>query len=178
MEAALKQLKTCRRLEISFSSITSNLEKNAILRSIYYLSGYVIEGVVNYSLYKACSFPIDEDVKKLNTNFWTGKKIAFYKNDLRGYNGQKYFIQSHDFMKNIDVLRVKLPSKFSSIPVLSDPTQNPKLFRLLSHWNVAIRYHTKNTTFQPFSFEYFSEKEIMDFLDLSENIYKKLPQIV
>ncbi|MFN8254893.1 MAG: hypothetical protein U0W24_04340 [Bacteroidales bacterium] len=177
-KAALKQLKTCRRLESTFRNITSSYERDAVLRSIYYLSGYIIEGIVNYSLYKVCTFPQNENVKKLNHSFGTGKKIAFFWRDLNGYIGQKYVIQNHDFMKNVDVLKVKLPSKFSTIPVLSDGNQNLCLNNLLNNWNVHIRYHAKNTIFQPFSFETYSEIEIFDFLNLAEEIYIRLPQIV
>ncbi len=175
-KVALKKLKTCRRLEKSYSRISSNQEKNDILRSIYYLSGYILEGTINYSIYKVLAFQSNQDVKKLNKFFDSGKKISFFKHQQNIRNS--YYIQNHDFMRNIDILKIRLPSRFATIPVLNNGSQNPRIYSLLLNWNVQVRYQTQSTNYQPFNFETYSENEIFAFLNFAEEIYKKLPQIV
>lgn len=51
-KVASKHLRTCEYMKDHLNTVTNPQKRDAILRNIYYLSGYIIEGVINYLIYK------------------------------------------------------------------------------------------------------------------------------
>jgi hypothetical protein len=157
-----------------------------ILRNIYYLSGYAIEGVVNYCIYKLLEFPSAEDVERLQQhNLYNNVGSCFRKNTgicfnrfKQGNNGVRYYsISNHNFAENIEILKKRFPSKFNKIPIISKPeNQTDNLSVMFYKWSVKIRYQTDTTNYNTHPIISFKEREVLEFFTfVRDEIYTKLP---
>ena len=77
--ASKKHLLSCECLVFLLNNSCAKKEKY-ILSTIYYLSGYVIETILKYSIYSAISYNRNEDISKLSSNGLT------YRNNIRIHN--------------------------------------------------------------------------------------------
>jgi len=116
-KASKKHLQACECLINNFHT-NCNSNKKSILVTIFYLSGYILETIMKFSIYSAISYKRNEDIKKLNNHGLT------YKND----------IEVHKLFK----LKTLVEEK--SITRLSNFKDNQKLFNA---WNSEIRYVEK-----------------------------------
>lgn len=135
-KSALKHLKTCEYMIENLHTITENdtldrltkeERKNHILRDIYYLLGYVIEGVVNYCIYKSLNYNNANDVENLaihdlsgyfNNQYFRRNTGVCFNYHRQGSNvGFYYSINNHNYAKNIEILKTRFSTLFGSIIV-------------------------------------------------------------
>ena len=185
-KAALKHLKTCEFMIDNLKNIDTNdtldnlskiERKNYILRDIYYLCGYIIEGVVNYCIYKNINTYRQNpngDVNNLNENISSiNSRVSFFG---RRNNPRLYIISSHQYAKNIEVLKHMFSQRFNRIPIINQRRNSQdKISVMFYDWNVNMRYQTDNTNFTTTNLSY-DENDIIDyFIFVRDDIYIKLP---
>ncbi|NJL14788.1 MAG: hypothetical protein HC913_18500 [Microscillaceae bacterium] len=118
-KAALKHLKTCEYMIDNLGKISNDdtldglakqERKEHILREIYYLLGYVLEGVVCYCIYKKVStyqsnpnkniYDLDDDVSSVATSI-PNAHIAFHKKNSTPSKTYIYFLSTHKYANYI-----------------------------------------------------------------------------
>lgn len=115
--ASKKHLLACECLITSLENECEQKEKH-ILTTIYYLSGYVFETILKFSLYASVSFDKNEDISKLNSHGLT------FDNDIKIHN----------------LIKLKRVVEAKNITSLHQYEDNKNLF---SNWNSEIRYDEK-----------------------------------
>jgi hypothetical protein len=192
LKVALKHLRTCEYLKDNLSRVNHIEKKDAILRNLYYLCGYVLEGIINYGIYKTYynSTP-NQPVKPVfyqipTTNNWL---CYNFPNDrekrnnpiLASVRNWTYRIAGHEYMKNKEFIRNKLnaipPSSFSHINILRSPTHsNSMLARLFHSWDVEVRYQANNSSTN--SSINYNETDIVAFFEFVKETYRVLPTLL
>lgn len=190
-KSALKHLKTCEYMlenlhHVPDSDLLDGLTrdewKNHILRNIYYLCGYAIEGIVNYCIYKQLRFSSTSDVKTLQNDNLRSLSSSFRRNTgicfnrfQQGSSGIWYYtIHNHNYIKNIEILKTTI-SNFNTIAIVSRP-KDPLLKTSLLYydWDVEMRYQTDS----PILALTYDEEDILNFfIFVKEEIYSKLPTL-
>ena len=115
--ASKKHLIACECLIASLENECKQKEKH-ILTTIYYLTGYVFETILKFSLYASVSFDKNEDISKLDSHGLT------FDNDIKIHN----------------LIKLKRVVEAKNITFLSQYENNKNLF---SSWNSEIRYNEK-----------------------------------
>jgi len=132
-KASKKHLVVCECLIISLEDSCTQKEKD-ILTTLYYLTGYVFETILKFSLYASVGFDKNEDIKRLNSH-----GLSFNNN-----------IKIHNLVK------LKRDVEAKSITSFPQYSNNKNLF---SSWNSDIRYdeNTKFSKEEVLSFFAFSK---------------------
>jgi len=158
--ASLRHLQTCQYMYQHLDSVTDPIENANILADIYYLSGYVMECITNYAIYKYVKFNPQGDVQNLNY-----PKISFSTIN----QGKKYYIATHNFQRNSKIL--PHGSKKQQIPFIGDdkPSKYLAVKDLYWYWHPGnIRYSLDSKlTLQ------LTKPNIKLFVELAEEIYNK-----
>lgn len=200
-KSALKHLKTCEYMIENLHRINENdmLDgltksewKSHVLRNIYYLCGYAIEGVLNYCIYKIAftSGRSGNDIRNLNeyTGWYTYDNYGNRRNCAISFrirpnprlsnSKYEYQIATHDYCSNQEYIVKKVgPSASSIFPRRSTRNAN-KIAELYYSWQVSMRYQTDSTHFNPPPTLIFNEEDIINyFIFVKEEIYSKLPAI-
>lgn len=118
-KASKKHLIACECLIDSLDKGYCTQNKNHILTTIYYLSGYVFETILKFSIYSAIGYNRNEDISKLNSH-----GLEYTKNSM----------QTHSLMN----LKEKMEAK--SIHRLQNFNSNKNLF---NRWSSEDRYIEK-----------------------------------
>lgn len=186
-EVALKHLRTCEYMKDYLQNVTNVKKKNAILRNIYYLSGYILEGVLNFLIYKTIkNNQPRQNVEPLFINR-LNKWICYnFPNNFqrRQYvNLPEYFhlrITSHKFQDNKEIILDKLNTiqntDFPYIDYLLDRPniRSTSLYKSFKNWSHnTIRYQTMDTNFENLNIAY-NENDILDFLKFAKETYRFL----
>jgi len=197
-DASLKHLQACKTAlhGLSFyhnksSAIptTPQLNKDSLLLDIFYLTGYTLECIVNYAIYKKIGFNNTSDVKQMY-NF--SNKIAFFRrpnypqtNNRVQLNGHdflpSYWIEQHKFNKNIQLLDKLLPG--NNIPLINQSVpisltiqkmilETVSRVRNNNYWKPELRYEPANWILGK-----YTEQDIKDLVKLSEKIYIELQKV-
>jgi len=130
-KASKKHLIACECLMASLEEGNCTQNKEHILTTIYYLSGYIFETIFKFSLYSAVSFGQKEDISKLNTH-----RLRYDEN-----------IKTHSLIK------LKRDIEEKNIISLIEYESNKRLF---SDWTSEIRYDEK-TSFSEIQIRSFFE---------------------
>ena len=115
--ASKKHLVACECLIESLENECKQKEKH-ILTTIYYLTGYIFETILKFSLYASVSFDKNEDISKLNSHGLT------FDNDIKIHN----------------LTKLKRVIEAKNITSFHEYENNKNLF---STWNSEIRYDEK-----------------------------------
>jgi len=115
--ASKKHLVACECLIASLENECKQKEKH-ILTTIYYLTGYIFETILKFSLYASVSFDKNEDISKLNSHGLT------FDNDIKIHN----------------LTKLKRVIEAKNITSFHEYENNKNLF---STWNSEIRYDEK-----------------------------------
>jgi len=115
--ASKKHLIACECLIASLENECKQKETH-ILTTVYYLTGYVFETILKFSIYASVSFDKNEDISNLDSHGLT------FDNDIKIHN-------------LIKLKRVVEARNITSLPQYED---NKNLF---SSWNSEIRYNEK-----------------------------------
>jgi hypothetical protein len=193
LKVALKHLRTCEYLKDNLSRVNHIEKKDAILRNLYYLCGYVLEGIINYGIYKKYyNYRPNQPVKPIfyqipTTNDWLCYNFpndSEKRNDpiLASVRNWTYRIAGHDYMKNKEFIRNKLnaipSSSFSHIDIfLNRGNRNNPLVRLFRQWNVnTVRYESSTTSTR--SSINYNETDIVAFFEFVKETYRVLPNLL
>jgi hypothetical protein len=189
-DAALKHLNACKTAlyGLKFYHGTTPLsqkKREALLHNIFYLSGYTLECVINYALYKRLRWTSQEVHKLINSDY----KIVYVKPTSWNQNAGRlevksftdrirnvtftpnFWIAQHEFNKNVQLLHILLPN--SRVPIVDNSIRiPPNVHRMVfeiqnqkNHWRPELRYETTTP---------FSQSDIEEFVELTEQVYIKL----
>lgn len=152
LTCAEKHLKGCSQLLLSYQQGT--IHDNHVWLELYYLSGYIIEGIVVYSAYKLHNWnPLDDIQRKYNLSFSIRTNLDFYYVRTRLYNGVEtipsFFqnrpagalsVQGHRYQEIAKTLLKPDPS-FNDVPYLGNGQIDSDVEQLIDDWKPDIRYH-------------------------------------
>lgn len=151
LHCAEKHLKGCVSLLLSYKP-NQKYDKHVWL-DLYYLSGYIIEGVVVYSAYKLNNWKLSDDIKKkYDLEFSRRTNLDFFYNRTFQNNvdesTRSFFqnrsigalsVQGHRFQEIAKTLLRPNPS-FCGIPYLGDGIIDHDVEKLIEKWRPEIRY--------------------------------------
>ncbi len=135
--------------------------KNYLLKNIYYLSGYTIECMVNYAIYKCVN-----ETKPVNRQFTLVDQLNEPVYNL-GFRSHYYSISSHRFQRNMEVLNLIATAKFAQVPIIGGtiyPNNWNVMQSLFNGWKPHARYTNVG----------YSEQQIISFYELSSEIYTNI----
>lgn len=177
LKCAEKHLNGCCSLLSSYKS--GQKDDMHVWLELYYLSGYIIEGIVVYSAYKLFNWPPNEDIKKrYNVKFSQQTNLDYYYE--RKFKGNvpvpNFFqnrphgalsVQGHKFQEIVKVLLRPDPS-FQDTPYIGNGQIDSDIEGLIDDWKPEIRYwHTVNHP------QNLSKVLITRLIDTCKDIYKK-----
>ena len=184
--AAEKHMKTClgiveamSKLKVSDSSaLLVSRNKQATIHNLFYLSGYVLESISTYAVYKHFGWNPNHSVRVYNAAFVQRSNFSFKMNHSGA--GNSYYLEYHDFQSNqFEVLKTQLNN--SGIPIIdSSVIVDTEMQILFNLWKPEIRYHEPNKSY-PFFFNNqvsLDESKILNFVALTNNIYNTIIQAV
>ncbi len=193
LKVALKHLRTCEYLRDNLSKVQNIEKKDAILRNLYYLCGYVLEGIINYGIYK--TYYNSTPNRTVQPLFWQIPRTrdwACYNfpspYDATRYSvppnkrDYKYRIASHEYMRNKEIIISKLniinSTQFRHINILRSPTHSSStIARLFHQWNVnTVRYESSTTSTR--SSINYNETDIVAFFEFVKETYRVLPTLL
>lgn len=190
-KASLKHLKACQTMVFTLlhhSASISPKDKSYLLMNIFYLSGYTLECIINYALFKEVyrrnRWSDKECVKKgfSHRKGVVDKSLSFAfrqektpkldhlgKPVINQKTGKScmidkydYCIQYHDFWNNVTLLDNLLSG--NSIPLIGNKKVVPQnVLRIIPTWGSARRYDTHVI---------YKESDIFDLVDLTEKVYQ------
>ena len=142
LTSALRHLATCNNILTLLNSMNEDDDDyQPLLFDAYYLSGYVVEGICVFCLYKWFKFDKKRFIERGDKSFTNKTGVQFYKDK------DKLSVQSHDFKSYIKPLindedfQVNNPD----FPYLVKQSINEKeneVIDLINKWNTSIRYKT------------------------------------
>lgn len=144
---AKKHLNGCNSLFQSYSS--GSVRDIHVWMELYYLSGYIIEGIAVYAAYKLYNWPIGVDIIKChNESFTTQTKLDFWYD--RKSNGTRVFpnrvndssalsVQGHRFQNIVKCLLKSNPAT-NRVPYIGNGNIDQDIELLIDRWNPDIRY--------------------------------------
>lgn len=184
--AAEKHIKTClgiveamTKLQVSDSSaLLVSRNKQATIHNLFYLSGYVLESISTYALYKHFGWNPNQSIRNYNSAFVQRSNFSFKMN--HNGSGNSYHLEYHGFQSNqFEVLKTQLNN--SGIPIIdSSVNVDTEMQILFNLWKPEIRYHEPNKTYPSFFNSQISldETKILKFVALTNNIYNTIIQTV
>ncbi len=191
LKVALKHLRTCEYLKDNLSKVHQVEKKDAILRNLYYLCGYVLEGVINYGIYK--TYYHNRPNQLVQPLFWQVPSTSdwvcynYPSNSEKSANPTlnrywKYRLTNHEYMRNKEIIISKLNiinrTQFSHINIFLSPAHSSStIARLFHQWNVnTIRYESSTTsTRSPIN---YNETDIIAFFEFVKETYRVLPNLL
>lgn len=142
-ESAYRHLIVCKQMikDVSERNIKGAV-KNKIYQEVYYLSGYIVESLLSYSL---CSFlKIDGDCMKSDPFTKDSKKF-----------------KTHDLQQKFRYASEKGCTGISDLCFLATPHHNNKIQELFNNWDVKYRYESANGLNDTLLSDYVKELEKM-----------------
>ena len=156
LDCADKHLKGCKSLLSSYTLLLQVKEKMPKVKTndlqvwleVYYLSGYIIEGVTVYAAYKLNNWNKDKDIekgydetftKKTNLDFYPTRSTSLFFST----RSDGLCVRSHNFQGIIKALLKNNPS-FKDVPYIGDGKIDSTVERLLDEWKPKMRYEYKN----------------------------------
>lgn len=178
--ASQKHLNTCKAILDSITilngntsaQIMQNAKQQAVLHNIFYLSGYTLECIINYSIYKHFKWN-KPSVRDDDHAFSERCGLSYGRlRKRKGSGDYPFFISSHEFSRNVQILQKEFSN--SKIPLI-DRTEivNVEVKKLFSAWSVEVRY--KNETNSHIT---LNLANIKDFVQITDKIYNGLIKIV
>ena len=152
LECAKKHVLGCGKLLASYKE--NGKDDINVCLELYYLSGYILEAITVYSVYKLGGWQTHLDIQKHDPTFVAANNIDFYGYDrvINTPNGKIYpyrkqktcplDIKHHNFHQIISS-KLRVEPSFNTIPYFGtcDPSDIDKdIVDLLDNWNVNIRY--------------------------------------
>ena len=151
LKSAEKHLKGCLAL---LSSYTAGNHDPHVWLELYYLSGYIIEGLTIYSVYNLYGWHKHDDIMSINLAFTQSTGLDFYYNRKEKIvNGVQITpplllnrpkgalsVQGHKFQEIVKQLLKPNPT-FNGIPYFGDGAIDRDVETLIDHWDPKVRYY-------------------------------------
>ena len=151
LKSAYKHLRGCTSLLLAYEP--GKKDDNHVWLELYYLSGYIIEGITIYSAYKLNGWDPIKDIQKMyDLEFTKRTKLDFYVKRTYIKNGKEkiplYFqnrpagsfsVQQHKFQEIVKNMLRTDPS-FNNIPYLGCSDIDSDVEELIDKWEPGIRY--------------------------------------
>ncbi len=143
---AKKHLEAC----LSILDHYSNYDiPDSVLRELHYLSGYIIEGICIYAIYKHYEWEENLDISQYDADFTRETGLDYYKNGNRLINGKiiitgaQYYITNHSFNHYVELLDI--PFQGTNIPYLDSSSDvDDIVIDLINEWKPDLRYKYGN----------------------------------
>lgn len=181
-KASEKHLSTCKTIMNSVILLNGNDQAiinqeqklNSVLHNVYYLSGYTLECIINYAIFKHFKWSkpsiMDEDHS-------FSKRCGLSYGKLKQVNKQStypYIIHKHEFSRNIDILRKEFST--SKIPLI-DVTEklDSEVLKLFNSWRVEIRYHPPENKYSSIQ---LTTANIQKFVDTTDKVFNGVMKII
>ncbi len=159
MECANKHLDAVKGILGKYESNENDLNSNLpLMLDIYYLCGYILEGVVVYSAYRSNGWISHEDIKtkynvvftiRTNLDFFYNRKVIIRRNGgeiditplcFQNRPSGALSVQGHNFQEISKNLLRNNPT-FNGVPYIGNNRNiDPDIEQLIDHWNPAVRY--------------------------------------
>lgn len=141
-DAARQHLTACRRLIDTYpewSKICNKHDKEKIFHEIYYISGYILEGFVNFAIFCHPDWNKEDNIIKFCKPDFSNITKLYYQ------GSHPYIIATHNFQKNRDILdkfgyTTGIPYLSFDEPLANDRITEERLRVLISKWKPDIRY--------------------------------------
>lgn len=156
LECAKKHVMGCSRM---LSTYNGPDDLNVWLE-LYYLSGYILEAITVYSVYKLGGWQSNVDIQVHDPAFVAATNIDFYGYDRvdKMPNGKSYYpyrnqnncpldIKHHNF-RQIIYSKLRVEPSFNTIPyfgTLDSKDIDSDIIDLLDKWSVNVRYESAAT---------------------------------
>lgn len=182
LNCAEKHLKGCESLLRSYSS--GQIHDKHVWLELYYLSGYIVEGIAVYSAYKLNNWPLNDDIKKrynlafsqqTNLDYYYSRiinnvnerpsTIHFFQNRPPG----KMSVQGHRFQEIVKNILKPDPS-FNDTPYIGNGEIDPDVENLIDDWSPEIRYLYDNG---PMSLPILSQDVVARLINTCLTIFKQ-----
>lgn len=154
LSCAEKHLKGCKSLLGSYN--TGGKSDTHVWLELYYIAGYILEGITVYSAYKLNHWNSSDDIQKhynlafsqrTNLDFYyvrsykdriTGKEKvpSFFQNRPNGAMS----VQGHKFQSIVMNLLKPDPS-FNDVPYLGNGVIDRDVETLINNWSPSVRYY-------------------------------------
>lgn len=131
-----------------------------LILNIYYLTGYIIENIISYSLFKVINYDKNKSVYDLDDKNRGIKFNTHFRKHSEGSNKAKI-----DFIRNFGGVIS------SSIPIIGDKKVAGELMEMYSKWDATIRYTDSHLGFE------INRNKVNDFYKLALEIYTNLRKI-
>lgn len=152
LSCAEKHLLGCNQLFSSY--LRRNRQDSHVWHELYYLSGYILEGIVVYSAYKDNGWDPAVDIKHdYNLDFTQRTKLDFFYNRKIPQDkiSNDYFqnrqscdvalsVQGHRFQEIVKNL-LKISPSFNDVPYIGNGEIDQDVENLIDKWGPEIRYH-------------------------------------
>lgn len=165
---AKKHLNGCHSLFQSYPS--GSVHDIHVWMELYYLSGYIIEGITVYAAYKLYNWPIEVDIiKERDESFTQRTKLDFWF-DRKKSDGTSVFenrihdpsalsVQKHRFQNIVKNLLKSNPAT-NNVPYIGNGNIDQDVELLIENWRPDIRY------------KYVGQRNPLSFLN--EDIIRRL----
>ncbi|MBQ0087997.1 MAG: hypothetical protein KBT27_01520 [Prevotellaceae bacterium] len=171
LQCAEKHLNGCVALLSSYQA--NNRFDSQVWLELYYLSGYIVEGITIYSAYKLNNWNPNDDIKyRYNLTFTQRTNLDFYykRNGAPPYYQNRpsgaLSVQGHKFQDIVKNLLKPNPS-FNNVPYLGLGQIDKDVESLIDNWSPNIRYMHKIINALP-----VLNKDVMvRLMDTCRNIY-------
>lgn len=148
LKCARKHLLGCESLLNSYTpGKTTDLH---VWLELYYLSGYILEGIIVYSAYKLNNWKPEKDIQTwYDIPFTNRTNLDFYVTRIDKKTNEKVFrnrslealsVQQHKFNAIVERL-LKTNSSFKGVPYLGDGEIDDDVKKLITDWKPDVRYN-------------------------------------
>lgn len=142
---AEKHLKGCSSLLYSYKP--DSIHDLHVWLELYYLSGYIVEGITVYSAYKLNGWPKDDDIQRCcHESFTNVTGLDFFYNRtegnrsvFKGRDAHSLSVQGHRFQEIVKNL-LKINPSFNEVPYIGMGNIDPDIELLIDNWRPEIRY--------------------------------------
>lgn len=166
---AKKHLDACKSIIAQYND---DIPEN-VLREIHYLSGYIIEGVCVYAIYKHFEWDEEKDIKEYDPDFTRETGLDYYKNGLRRNaanqivnTGAQFYITSHGFNQYVEILDI--PFQGTNIPYVDASAEiDEDVNDMILGWKPDLRYRYG-------MLDRHNKEEIAKLINTCQTIYQQV----
>lgn len=186
LNCAIKHASSCSYLFGLYRNNPSNTVQEDVFLDLYYLLGYVFEGVTIYSAYKIYNWPPNQDIQYYcNTSFTLQTNLDFYYNRMSKTTNLpvfapgdvKYSVQGHCFQQIVKGLLQKEPV-FSNFPYFGNGTIDQNVEDLINKWKPETRYSYKtHAQYKQDLSSLLTENNMYNLIRTCIDIIQKTPSI-
>lgn len=141
-KVAKKHLDACKAIIAQYD----NMIPENVIMEIHYLSGYIIEGICVYAIYKHYEWDENKHIIEYDEDFTRATGLDYFKdgdriiNNRRTRTGAQYYIKSHGFKNYVELLHN--PFQGTNIPYIDASSDTDSaIISLIDEWTPDIRYN-------------------------------------